>query len=141
MTAARNGVTLAGASPAVTSLLTSLRDIAAPREIDRLWLFAPRILAGRECGLLVLSLEAGADAPEYRRLVTVAYEARPGSGLSPLSREVVQQGRVPVDRVPRLMAGVLARLRDEPGEPVEERVGFDPALWAALVQRLGGPAA
>jgi hypothetical protein len=130
-------MTAAPATAALRHVLAHLAGVAAPGEIDHVWLFAPRDLAGRESGLLVLSLRAGDDASAHRRLLTVAYESEGGTRELRVSRTVTEQGRAPADRIPRLMQGVLARLRDEPGDPVEESIRFDPARWAALLERHG----
>jgi hypothetical protein len=127
------------ASAALLQVLAGIHDVAAPGEIDHVWLFVPRDLAGRESGLIVLSLLATGDPPDQRRLVTVAYETVPGSREPRTTRTVTEQGRAPAARIPRLMEGVLSRLRDEPGEPVSEPIRSDPARWNALLQGLGVP--
>jgi hypothetical protein len=130
-------MTAAPATAALQHVLAHLHEVAAAEEIDHVWLFSPRDLSGRESGLLVLSLRTGDDAPAQRRLLTVAYETEAGARELRVARTVTEQGRAPADRIPRLMQGVLARLRDEPGDPVETPIRFDPARWTALLERHG----
>jgi hypothetical protein len=128
-----------GATPALARAIERLAaQVEVPR-IDRVWLFAPRALAGREHGLLVLSvLPAGGSPPDQRAILTLTYEAAESRGELTVTDVVTEQGSVPADRVPRVIAGLLRRLRDEPADPLEEEIGGDPERWAAFLRRLGG---
>jgi hypothetical protein len=129
-------VTAPTASAALLRVLAGIPEVAPPAEIDHAWVFAPRDLAGRESGLVVLSLLVPDGPPDQRRLLTVAYESTPGPGEPRVSRTVTEQGRAPADRIPRLIDGVRARLHDEPGDPLSEPVHGDPSRWSSLLERL-----
>lgn len=126
------------ASEALRGLLADLPARVPPEEMDRVWIFAPRDLGGRESGLVVLGLLplAGEEA-EQRRVVTVSYEAQPTRGGVQRVDTLVEQGIVPRDRVPELISGVLRRLGGEGEDPVEGRVEGDRARWRDLVESLG----
>jgi hypothetical protein len=70
----------------------------------------------------------------------VQYEAERVRGALRRTDAVLEQGRAPAERVPRLIAGVLARLdrRGEGGEePRGEEIAGSPARWAAFLAGLG----
>jgi hypothetical protein len=51
--------------------------------------------------------------------------------------ELEEQGTVPLDRVDRIIEGVLRRL-DVPETPDVRETGGDAGAWAALLAELGG---
>ncbi len=118
-----------------------LRDL--PRQVpvgrlERIWLFAPREIAGKESGLLVLSLFAASERPSgQRQVVTWRYEAERVRGRLQRSDLVAEEGWAPAERLPRLIAGVLARLGDESEHPRLEVIGGSEARWTALLEALG----
>jgi hypothetical protein len=123
---------------ALQRLLLDLPATFPPESIDRVWLFAPRERAGRETGLVVLSLrETDAGDEDARRLVTWRYEAVREKKALRRTDALTEQGRAPADRIPRLIDGVLARLGDEAENPVAESIGGDPARWDVFLQGLG----
>lgn len=106
--------------------------------IDRLWIFPPLVRGRREWGLVAAS--AFEADPERRSLHTAPYTAeRTGQGLV-LAHDLLEQGAVPSDRLPRIMSGVVHRSPEELGEPreivvegSEEKIAelmeqFDPSL-------------
>ena len=105
-------------SDALRALLLELPARVPPERIDRLWLFQPRDLAGRENGLAVLSLLPDPDAPADRRsLLTLRYQAeRTPRGLQ-RSDELAELGTAPAELIPAVIAGVLRRLGDGQESP------------------------
>lgn len=121
---------------ALRRLLGRLPEQLPPERIDRLWLFSPRDLNGRESGLVVLSLFVeGADESAVRELLTLQYEAEPAANDPHLTYHLTSQGTTPADRIPRLIDGVLARLADEREDPIAEEIDGDLARWSALLAR------
>jgi hypothetical protein len=108
--------------------------------VDAVWLFPPRQLGPRESGLAVLSAYPGDDeARRTRTIHTVHYVLEPPAPRArPVRRdELEEQGTVPLDRVDRIIEGVLRRL-DVPETPDVREVGGDAATWAALLAELAG---
>ena len=109
-----------------------LRDHVAPHRIQHLWFFPPLRQGRRETGLLTASLTP-LEGPEDRRvLVTVRYAAEAtgkGVRMEPAFRE---EGEAPLDRIPRVIRGVLQRSDVAPGEPEEVVVAGDPAVLDGL---------
>jgi hypothetical protein len=126
-----------------------LVDRLGAERIDRLWIFPPLIRGRREWGLVAASVfpdgaaAEGAGAEDARRgLHTAPYTAeRTGQGLV-VTNELLEQGELPSDRLPRVMSGVVHRSPEELGEPREVKIEgsieavaalmaeFDPALLA-----------
>lgn len=80
--------------------------------------------------------DAGQRAPDRRWLYTAAYSAeRTGRGLvvTPLLRE---EGAAPLDRLPRVMEGVVRRSGEAPGDPRECVIGGDATRFEELVSEL-----
>ena len=122
---------------ALRRLLSRLPEQLPPERIDRLWLFSPRDLNGRESGLVVLSLfveDAGESS--VRELLTLQYEAEPAANDLHLTHQLTSQGTAPGDRIPRLIDGVLARLADEREDPIAEEIAGDLARWSDLLTRV-----
>jgi hypothetical protein len=102
------------------------------------WVFPPRQSGGRVSGVAVVA--AFADGGRARTIHTVHYTLEPQPRGAPLRRdEVVEQGTVPLDRVDRIIEGVLRRL-DRAESPEVRETGGDPAAWAALLAALRGAA-
>jgi hypothetical protein len=118
-----------------------LREIPAkipvPR-IDRVWIFSPRTTAARETGLVVLSLLGEPPhGPDRRQLVTIRYVAETVRGTLRRTDQAAEEGWAPADRIPRLIAGVLARLGESAEEPVERAVGGREEAWTSLLDEFG----
>ncbi|MDT8341218.1 MAG: hypothetical protein RQ751_06870 [Longimicrobiales bacterium] len=101
--------------------------------VDRIWIFPPLVSGRRESGLLAVSRYTPGDDPERRVLLALRYQAeRTGRGLT-LESDLEEHGEAPVDRLPRVMEGVVRRAGSELGDPREVEVGGDPLrLWAFL---------
>jgi hypothetical protein len=126
-------------SEALQLLLRELTSRFPPEVVDRIWVFAPREIAGRESGLVVLSLtEAAAVSTDDRRqLVTWRYEAARERGKLRRVDTIAEQGWAPRDRIPRLIEGVLARLGETAETPLMEEVRSDPRRWSEFLRSMG----
>ena len=117
----------------MASALAALADQIPVTRIDRIWVFPPQQLSDKESGLAVLSLyadEAG-QSPNRRQLYTLRYEATRGRSAG--RRDILeQQGSAPLDRVPRVIAGVLRRL-GEAEVPRLETIEGDSERWNAVL--------
>lgn len=111
-----------------------------PETVDAVWLFPARQLGARESGLAVLSVFAQGDqARRTRTIHTLHYVMEPPAPRArPVRRdELEEQGTVPLDRVDRIIEGVLRRL-DVPETPDVRETAGDPEAWRALLAELGG---
>jgi hypothetical protein len=111
-----------------------------PERIDGAWIFPARQLGPRESGLAVLSVFPEDDeARTTRTIYTVGYVLEPPALRARPVRadEVAEQGTVPVDRVGRIIEGVLRRL-DEPETPDLRDIGGDAGRWDELLASLSG---
>jgi hypothetical protein len=112
-----------------------LVDRLGAQRIDRLWIFPPLIRGRREWGLVAASVfpEGAATEDDRRGLHTAPYTAeRTGQGLV-VTHELLEQGALPSDRLPRVMSGVVHRSPEELGEPREVKVEGSPEAVAALM--------
>lgn len=108
-----------GVPEAVPRLLQRVLDELGAGAVDRIWVFPPLVDGRSESGLLAVSRYAGGDDPERRVLATFPYTAeRTGKGLT-VEGELAEQGEAPLDRLPRVMEGVVARTEKDLGEPRE----------------------
>jgi hypothetical protein len=88
----------------------------------------------------VLSVFADDDEARVTRTIyTIGYVLEPPAPRARPVRadEVAEQGTVPVDRVGRIIEGVLRRL-DEPETPDLREIGGDGARWNELLASLSG---
>ncbi len=103
-----------GVPAAMPRALRELAVAVAPESMDRLWVFPPLRKGRRESGLLAAGCFRGG---EVRLLVTLAYRAEEtGRGIEYEAR-VAEEGEAPVDRLPRIMEGVVHRAGEAFGEP------------------------
>lgn len=108
--------------------------------MDAVWLFPARQLGARESGLAVLSVYAdGDEARRTRTIHTLHYVMEPPAPRARPVRtdELREQGTVPLDRVDRIIEGVLRRL-DVPETPDVRETAGDAARWEALLAELAG---
>jgi hypothetical protein len=125
-------------SEAQRELLRELPGRVPVERIERIWVFGVRQVGERESGLIVLSLLPPPErAEDQRQVVTWRYEAERVRGRLQRSDAVAEEGWAPAERIPRLIEGVLARLRDETENPVTETIGGSERRWTALLQSLG----
>ena len=124
-------------SDALRAVLLAVPTRVPIDQLERIWVFPPKEIANRESGLLVLvllPLEAAARGP--RRLITIRYERERTRKPPPPSIRITEEGRVPADRVSRVISGVVSRLRD--GEdPSEHAVLGRLEEWAAVLEHYG----
>ncbi|HZD05379.1 MAG TPA: hypothetical protein VE173_10685 [Longimicrobiales bacterium] len=131
-----------GVPEALPRILRAVAERLGAETLDRLWIFPPVVRGRREWGLVTVSrYEAPApeDADEVaegrdrRRLYTAAYSAeRTGRGLV-VEPVLSEEGTAPLDRLPRVMDGVVRRSGDQRGEPREVAIAGDPDTFATLV--------
>lgn len=127
-------------NPALAAALGSIAERIPPERVDAVWLFPPRQLGARESGLAVLSVFAEGDDPRRTRTIhTLHYLVEPPAPKARPVRtdELEEQGTVPVDRVDRIIEGVLRRL-DVPETPDVRETGGDAGAWAELLAELSG---
>ncbi len=111
-----------GVPEALPRAVGTLLEHFSPDRVDRLWLFPPHRRGRREHGLVAASGWAEGSPPaerdgEGRVLATLAYRAEEtGRGVTFESR-FREEGEAPVDRLPRIMAGVVRRAPTGAGDP------------------------
>jgi hypothetical protein len=127
------------ASDSLRAVLRSLPSHLPTERIDRLWVFPPKELSGRESGLLVLSLFPTAEFPaDHRQLLTLRYERERARSRAAPAITLAEQGWAPADRIPRVIRGVLARLEADE-DPAEHPVVGSADRWAELLREYGVP--
>lgn len=110
----------------------------SPARIERIWLFNPREINGKESGLVVLSLLPPQERPGgLRQVVTWRYEAERARGKLLRRDAIAEEGWAPAERIQRVIEGVLARLGDATENPIMEAIGGDEARWNAFTESLG----
>ena len=126
-------------NPALAAALAAAAERIPPERVDAVWLFPARLLGARESGVAVLSVFSDGDEGRRTRTIhTVRYVAEPqAGGKVARTDEVDEQGTVPLDRVERIIEGVLRRL-DVPETPDVRETGGDAAKWDELLAELGG---
>ena len=128
-------------NPALAAALGCIAERLPPERVDAVWLFPPRQIGAKESGVAVLSVFAeGDEARRTRTIHTLQYVSEPQpKGPPARTDELEEQGTVPVDRIDRIIEGVLHRL-DVPETPDVRETGGDAAAWAALLAELAGVA-
>lgn len=102
-----------------------------PQRVDRIWIFPPLTSGRKETGVVA----AGCYTDGARHLlVTVAYRAEEtGSGVE-FQATVHKEGEAPADRLPRIMSGVVKRLRQDLADPALHDIGGDAQRFHELVR-------
>lgn len=128
-------------NPTLAAALGAIADRLPPERVDAVWLFSARQLGARESGLAVVStFPEGDEARRTRTIHTLHYVSDPQPRGAPVrTDELVEQGTVPLDRIDRIIEGVLHRL-DVPETPDVRETGGDEAAWHALLAELAGVA-
>jgi hypothetical protein len=123
----------------LAAALGAMAERIPPERVDAVWLFPARQLGVRESGLAVLSVFAEGDqARRTRTIHTLHYVADPQPKGPPVrTDELAEVGTVPLDRIDRIIEGVLHRL-DVPETPDVRETGGDPHAWTALLAELAG---
>jgi len=99
-----------GVPEARARALSELGERIGAEEIDRIWIFPPIVRGRRERGLLALSLYR--EGSPNRSLMSLRYIAElTGRGVEYTS-DLVDEGDVTADRLPRVIAGVARRSED-----------------------------
>jgi hypothetical protein len=126
-------------SDALRATLLALPSRLSLERLDRLWIFPPKEISGRESGLLVLALLPTADFPEdHRQILTLRYEKERARPRSAPALTLTEQGWAPGDRIPRVIAGVVARL-EEAEDPEEHSLAGGADRWGDLLRHYGVP--
>lgn len=128
---------MAGEDPGVADgRARALRELArriSPDRLDRIWVFPPFRNGRKETGVVAAGCYT---AGERHLLVTLAYRAEEtGEGIT-FEVSVREEGEAPADRLPRIMTGVLRRLRDEPGDPETHEIAGSAARFRQVVEEL-----
>jgi hypothetical protein len=113
--------------------------------VDRVWIFPPLVRGRREWGLVAVSCftrrddsspTSGSFDEDRRRLYTASYSAeRTGTGLV-ITPVLAEEGVAPLDRLPRVMDGVVRRSGDARGDPREVAIVGDVETFEELVTEL-----
>ena len=118
-------------SASMASLLERIREQVDVTTVDELFLFPMRKVSGVESTVFVLSLH---EADDTRRVLTAHVRAtRNKRGEPAIETKFDDQGTIPADRIPRVIDGVLRRLKEDFATPPSTaRIDGDPARWHAL---------
>lgn len=103
--------------------------------VDEIWLFPTRRVAGVESTVFVLSIH---DHDEQRRVITAHVRAiRNKRGEPAIETRMDEQATLSVDRIPRVIEGVLKRLGDDFATPPSTaRIDRSPERWTHMVDVL-----
>ena len=125
------------ASDSLRAVLLGLPDRVPTERIDRLWVFPPKEISGRESGLLVLALLPTEEFPaDHRQLLTLQYEHERARARAAPTVTLTEQGWAPGDRIPRVIRGVVSRLQEEE-DPEEHSIGGAGEGWSELLRAYG----
>ena len=125
------------ATPFLLQTITGIAESIPLARIDRVWVFAPRIVGEVESGLVVLALMGEEKVPsDQREVVTVQYELRSGKGAPPPVRELTPRGWAPADRVPAMIDGVVRRLGGAEQEPRSATIRGEVERWNRFVDEV-----
>ncbi|HEU0012510.1 MAG TPA: hypothetical protein VFQ45_02440 [Longimicrobium sp.] len=126
--------------PDLAAALAGVTERVPPEGVDQVWLFPPRQLGARQSGLAVLAAYVEGDESRGQRTIwTVRYVVEPPQPRARPVRtdELAEQGTVPLDRVERIIEGVLRRL-DVPETPDVRDTRGDAEKWEAVLAGLRG---
>lgn len=126
--------------PAPDTFVAFLMSVAAavpPESIDQLWIFPPRT-AGKMRSLVAVIAAFESDEPERRRVITAHRVTKSDEkGRVQTVDSVEEQATAPVDRVERVVDGVLRRLAEETVDaPRHVALAGDPEAWTSLLDDL-----
>jgi hypothetical protein len=130
-------VTGGAPTEALRQLLAKLPNRLPLHRLDRLWLFPPREVAGRETGLVVISLIPDDEPRGTRSVLTLRYDVRGKGPDRRFSDTLVEQGTAPAELISRIIDGVRQRLADDAADPAVHEIAGDPLRWSELASTLG----
>ena len=124
-------------SASMASLLERIRGLIDVTTVDELFLFPMRRVSGVESTVFVLSIH---DRDDTRRVITAHVRAtRNKRGEPAIETKLDEQGTIPADRIPRVIDGVLKRLKEDFATPPSTaRIDGKPERWHALGEVLMG---
>ncbi len=120
------------------ALLVSLASRVSTHALDELWIFPPRANSRSESALVVVS--AFHDDADRRRILTARYKAtRQANNQFIVEESLVEHAVAPVDRIERIIEGVIRRLDDDLAQlaPVPARIHGETEKWTALLDSIG----
>lgn len=126
-------------NPTLASALGAIAERLPPERVDAVWLFSARAVGAKESGLAVLSsFPEGEGDRGTRTIHTLNYVLDPQPKGPPVrTDELAEVGTVPLDRIDRIIEGVLHRL-DVPETPDVRETGGNVHAWTALLAELSG---
>lgn len=100
--------------------------------VDELWLFPPRRFAGVDSTVFVLSIH---DHEDQRQVITAHVTAtRNKRGEATIETRLDEHATLSVERIPRVIEGVLRRLSDDFATPPSTaRIERSPERWSQVV--------
>lgn len=115
----------------MASLVEKLGTQIDVSTVDELFVFPMRRVAGVESTVFVLSTH---DDEDRRRVITAHVRAtRNKRGEPSIDTRLDEQAIVPAERIPRVIEGVLRRLKEDFATPPSTaRIDRDPARWQQL---------
>ena len=119
------------------ALLVSLASRVSTHALDELWIFPPKSNSRSESALVVVS--AFHDDADRRRILTARYTAtRQPNNQFAVEESLVEHAVAPVDRIERIIEGVVRRLDDDLANlaPVPSRIRGETANWTALLDSI-----
>lgn len=123
-----------GVPEAIPRTLRFIGERLGPERLDRVWIFPPLRKGRRETGLVAVAVRVPDE--ERRRLYTAPYAAeRTGRALT-VEPRLLEEGMASVDRIGRVMEGVMDRAELDLGDPRKVEIGGEPERFRALLQEL-----
>ena len=119
------------------ALLVSLAARVSTHALDELWIFPPKQSTRQESALVVIS--AFHDDADRRRIMTARYKAtKQANGQFVVEESLVEHAVAPVDRIERIIDGVVRRLDDELAQlqPVPSPIRGETGRWTALLDSI-----
>ena len=119
------------------ALLVSLAARVSTHALDELWIFPPKQSTRQESALVVIS--AFHDDADRRRVMTARYKAtKQPNGQFVVEESLVEHAVAPVDRIERIIEGVIRRLDDDLAQlqPVPSQIRGETERWTALLDSI-----
>lgn len=119
------------------ALLVSLASRVSTHALDVLWIFPPKQSSRQESALVLVS--AFHDDESRRRVLTARYRStRLPNGQFTVEESLVEHAVAPVDRLERIIEGVIRRLDDDLAQlhPVPSAIHGETERWTALLESI-----